>query len=68
MNTDERRTKKIVEEEMLKIGDTSKLDEIFQEFVLSEYRKKLGDQKPHALAVAFALWLKEKTKNELVKQ
>jgi len=58
MNTDERRAKKIVRE----TGEIENLDALFQEFVLSDYRKSLGNRKPHALAVAFRMWLKEEEK------
>lgn len=54
MNTDERRAKKIVAE---RASILANLDGLWQDFLNSDYRKGLGNQKPHALAVAFATWL-----------
>jgi len=58
MNTDERRAKKIVEEELVNMKKTiPDFDKLFQEFVTSDYRKGIGNQKPYALALAFSMWI-----------
>lgn len=67
MNQDERRAKIIVQQnystiQILGSESQKEFDKLFQEFVSSDYRKDLGDQKPYALAVAFALWLEKKLK------
>lgn len=62
LNQDERRAKAIVEETLNTIPLIPDFDKLFQEFVNSDYRKNLGNQTPHALSVAFAIWLKEQTK------
>jgi hypothetical protein len=54
VNTDERRAKKIVAETATFLDN---LGQLFQDFLNSDYRKGLGNQKPYALAVAFAIWL-----------
>jgi len=73
-NTDERRAKIIVETEVETIssihilfGAQANFNDIWQEFLRTDYRKG-GNPKPYAIAVAFSIWLKEKVKNELVKQ
>lgn len=68
MNTDERRAKIIVQQnypqiQILGSESQKEFDKLFQEFLSSDYRQKLGNQKPYALAVAFALWQKEKFKD-----
>jgi hypothetical protein len=62
MNTDERRAKTIVEETLNTIPLIPDFDKVFQKFLNSDYREGLGNQKPHALAVSFAIWLKGQTK------
>jgi hypothetical protein len=57
VNTDERRAKKIVAE---RASILANLDKLWQDFLNSDYRKGLGNQKPHALAQAFSQWLLKK--------
>lgn len=59
MNQDERRAKAIVKETATMLDN---LDELWQDFLNSDYRKGLGNQKPYALAVAFATWLEMEAK------
>jgi hypothetical protein len=58
MNQDERRAKQIVAEELKNLKrEIPDFDKLFQNFVNSDFRKGLGNQKPYALSVAFSMWL-----------
>jgi hypothetical protein len=58
LNTNERRAKKIVSEELQAMKKVvPDFDKLFQKFVDSDFRKGLGNQKSYALAVAFSMWL-----------
>jgi hypothetical protein len=58
LNTDERRAKIIVAQELQAMKKVvPEFDKLFQEFISSDFRKGIGNQKPYALAVAFSMWL-----------